>query len=327
MARGNPRGTNPTEDRLIRDIEHRTGSLGEEFEQIIRPYRDDALNEKDFTNNPYTADDIKKDRDIVEDFKRRKEYSEYRSPQSYIFEYGLIHGMLNARLAWFGKDVQRAVKTAESDDFQNGVDIVVSFEDDQGKLVNLGIDVTTREEERAVRSKLTRLRDRADNHDLTRVKYFEDIDQHHGEVQMPVIVLGLTEGDADLMREQMIKAKQYSGAREALAKSPQMFRFLDSAEIELSFFLERALTEEGQAPTGAVTTERLIEHAQAVRAKTANKKLAEYIDAHVAVIKIVSKTRKEKDPLRKASGVNIGPEPGRPFTYLADRQNLGRLTD
>src|SRR3989304_2776910 len=178
------------ENRMIRSIEGGAGARLA-FERITKPYRQEALREKDFVDDPYSASDVQKDGQVLIDLKKTARYQAARSEASQALEFIVIHGMSKPGIDWLGIDFESAVKTSEHDDWQNGIDLVVTFRDENDQEVHLGIDVTTKESESDLHEKISPLYKNAERQDLSRVKYFEDMDGRKGEIKLPRVLLGL----------------------------------------------------------------------------------------------------------------------------------------
>lgn len=137
---------------------------------------------------------------------------------------------------WFGPDAV-TIRTSRYDDYKNGVDSVVEFEEGESKASHLAlaIDVTTSSH---LRDKLWRIRDEINQGHLAEVKYFKS-DRLNIRGQMtniPRVIIGA-------QKSSVLEVINYWLNREQskLAKHPIQLKILKETEIQLDAFQDYSL--------------------------------------------------------------------------------------
>ncbi len=158
-------------------------------EEALRVLEDSRIKEEDFIER-YGEETINRDKATIE---RREvghkashieEGTEELKMISDVFEALVVqHGELSD---WFGPNAVTK-KSSKYDDYENGVDMVVEFTDDNEEKSHLGLaaDVTFRQDST---SKFDRIRGLIDKDRLATVKYLEG-DEH----QFPEVVIGVSQ--------------------------------------------------------------------------------------------------------------------------------------
>lgn len=166
--------------------------LHDKAEKVIERAR---IREEDFLepDGPYTRESVERDLEIVrrkeESFgKDRDEYFAEQKKLADIFEALVIeHGELSQ---WFGENAY-TVKTSRYDDYENGVDAVIEFRDEESSASHLGmgVDVTF---SRDTSAKFDRVKKQIEKGRLTRIKYFHsDHLKIHGQLyDVPEVIIG-----------------------------------------------------------------------------------------------------------------------------------------
>ncbi|MFZ3020170.1 MAG: hypothetical protein WA051_01460 [Minisyncoccia bacterium] len=174
------------------DIEHF-------YEKAQRVLKDAQINEKDFINpeleekegrafaDEYSKETVERDLETVKRDEAHHQASEKEEGKeeakmiAEIFEAIVVeHGELSE---WFGSNAF-TLKTSKYDDYENGVDIVIEFEEDdseENSHLGLAADVTFRSDST---TKFDRIKKLIEKGRLASVKYFK------GAHQFPEVVVG-----------------------------------------------------------------------------------------------------------------------------------------
>ncbi|MBI4133317.1 hypothetical protein HY478_01755 [Candidatus Uhrbacteria bacterium] len=262
----------------------------EEFnKEVAVSYKRDALNPYQFMPKPYSEVELKRDEQEVVRIKRSPEYRAERSNESVSLEYVMMAGI--KEYGWLGNEVQAVRKTSEFDDIKHGVDLVVTFEDPEGRLINLAVDTTTSQDQEVVRHKARKIVARVARKELTQVKYFEDFDRHQGMVVMPKVVLGADAETTVRLQRMMVERK------DAVAADPIQHEFLAMVEQQLAYAIDFALARARiLAPAQRTTRGEIVLGLVADRARDIEKDpaLKAMIEAHARALEAVIRARKEK---------------------------------
>ncbi|HXF44009.1 MAG TPA: hypothetical protein VNK70_00885 [Candidatus Paceibacterota bacterium] len=189
----------------------------------------DVVKERDFTD---LYGEVNVERDL-EEIKRIESSPDYEKPSktATILE-AIIHEQ--AELSdWLGPDA-KTVKTAHYDDVKNGVDEIVEFATEPGKIsrLALGIDVTFNP---IIDKKLGKIISRIRNGELAKVKYFQSSSLRGELRQIPEVVVG-----ADQKAIENIIPVWLGHDRTNLAKHPMQILILEEMRLELEVFAEVA---------------------------------------------------------------------------------------
>lgn len=166
-----------------------------------------------------------------------------------------IHEIVNKQLAtifeaiifdqgessnWFGENAF-LIKTTNFDDYVNGIDMVVEY-DEEGGVTRMaaGIDVTFHHN---VQKKIAKIKDSILNGELGIIKYFQsEVSDIRGEIsKIPRIIIG---ADVDTVRE--LTNEWAAGNIKRLANHPVQFQFFDEAISQCKYFIKFA--EENKKP-------------------------------------------------------------------------------
>ena len=174
-------------------------NMGDVIDAKVKQVFDKRLREKDFVGRPYSEGDVKADLAFVAE--RREEHRRNETPEKAemkrladMFE-ALV--LWNAQMAeWFGSKAI-TIKTAEYDDYKNGVDMVVEFREDRSALyLGLAADVTFTSDRTVIVKKFALLREEIKQGSLAQVKYFRSEHTHiDGQLsKLPEVIIGVSKG-------------------------------------------------------------------------------------------------------------------------------------
>lgn len=281
--------------------------------EVAFDHKKHAFDPHDFAPRPYSNSDLERDAAEIQRIKQAPDYKREKKSEANTLEYVLMEGI--EAQGWFGDDVQVVRKTTEYDDIKNGVDFVVTFEDDAGNLINLGVDATTSQDFGVLEKKLGRIFDRLDRKQLARIKYFEDFGAKKGEglgqEEMPLVILG-TDPETTQRLQQAFVAEPKS-----METNPIQLEYLIMAEQQLSYAVEYLLSRFriiAPAERGAGSDwllKKIDERREQIDKDSA---LARVVDVYVAALRMVQRAGEQKSSLGQ-----IQPERAEvtPFKHLA----------
>lgn len=179
------------EDRIIRkiDLEHSTPDHHPVIKEAYRLAQSilerDATNPHDFDDS-YDKAKIMSDLTYVESLKEKFETNDTQQTAK------VLEAILYEQIElsnWLGENAE-TFKTSEYDDFVNGVDMIVEFNDDESTShLALGVDITFGS--KAVAKKFERIKKEIEADNLARIKYFESHGFKGALQQLPRVVIGV----------------------------------------------------------------------------------------------------------------------------------------
>jgi hypothetical protein len=180
----------------------------------------------------YFEDEVKADKKYVEEMKEK--FDRLNSPEqkelnklAVIFEAIVIDQ--SEMSEWFGPD-GFSVPTSEFDDFKNGADGVIEFEEN---YLALGIDVTFSVE---MEDKFRRIKKEIEAGKLTEIKYF--VSEHTPPTKLPGIPRVVIGADAKTVKE--LSDLWLEGDKKKLATHPIQFQILEEIVYQLKSFADYA---------------------------------------------------------------------------------------
>lgn len=204
------------------------------YKKVERLLESDAIHEKDFTDI-YGQEKIEKDIKDVEDLesefsKRESEPAKEAHTAASVLEYIIYQqGEVNE---WFGEGAI-TVKTSKTDDFKNGVDLVVEFENEKGKYLGLAVDISFGKE---LSKKVGRIKNEIDRSELGKVEYYHS---PHSEkkalLNLPRVVLAF-----DSKRTVELIQMWLDGENEKLGDHPAQFQIVVEILLQLKKYQQYA---------------------------------------------------------------------------------------
>ncbi len=155
------------------------------------------LREHDFINHPYSNMDVECDLEYVA--KQKALHKQRETPQSR--ELKRIADIFEALVLWNSEQADwlgskaTTIKTSEYDDYKNGVDMVVEFQEERSaSYLGLAADVTFSSDRSVIAKKFSILRDQIKRGTLAQVKYFHSDHTHFdGQLsKLPEVVIGVS---------------------------------------------------------------------------------------------------------------------------------------
>ena len=203
------------------------------FQKAQQVLRENALTPEQFVGF-YEPESLARDAIEVEKMKRKFAAGDLEKPESAIAreKATILQAMIHEYGArWLGDERIIFSRTTEFDDFDRGIDEIVSFPRDPGHThVGLSVDVTfAKDLETKVKKILLSIRE--DN--LSTAKYFA-APGFRGELTVPKIIIGANGGLVDQM--QRLWMKPHVG----LSQHPFRHYFLQEALFQADMFLEYA---------------------------------------------------------------------------------------
>jgi len=123
-------------------------------------------------------------------------------------EYVIMEGIYESQ--WLTEEVE-VIPTNEFDDIKHGVDFVLRFEEQAGKYLYLGVDVTTSIDRAVIEDKRNKILNFLRQGELGKLKYFEDpVAEIKGSIELPRVAIVLRPKDAIKMQEIMLKIKEHN---------------------------------------------------------------------------------------------------------------------
>lgn len=183
------------------------------FERATKVLVRETPHEEDFIE-PYGEESVGRDLAHVEKLRSRFGHGEsgFSSEQKKVADIFEALVLENGELSeWFGSNAF-TIKTAEFDDFENGVDLVIEFRGDEpgsASFLGLAADITFTSD---TSGKFNRIKEHIDKGDLSRVKYFHSGHMNiHGQLsKLPEVIIGADRKTvlelADLWMEKKNKA-------------------------------------------------------------------------------------------------------------------------
>ncbi len=232
--------SNPEAD-IMRRLDRR-GVFGnyytgnEQFDRKIAGPLNDSRPQYGSFVEQYDKQTILSDKKKVESIKQSAQYQHERSSEPVSLEYSLAHA---AQRGLFGEKAT-ATLTTEYDDVVHGIDMVVSFpENEQGERFALGLDVTTTSDVQVISHKLGRTADTLQQKKLSEVKYYAD-PQHaevRGQLVVPRVVIGIESQEAQQIQNDL------AGNPDSALSPEVRAQVLEETELqlvqELQFLLSR----------------------------------------------------------------------------------------
>lgn len=222
---------------------------------------------------------------------------------------------------WLGDEVEGVRMTSEYDDMTSGIDLVVSFYDeDKNRFVHLGIDATTTTDRSTIDKKFAKNFELFKEGKVPTVKYFEDPDGKKRRIFLPRVILG-TDPESALEIQKMLvwKDKNEMTEKDAELESEVESLMLDLTEGQLAFFVYHLLRKRDLVPKlpqsrlkeiNLQTALELIKEKRAQERLKTDEKLKNMVNLHLEVLEFIDRTKKTKSP-KKSGKVN---QP--PYIYL-----------
>ena len=181
----------------------------------------------------YGEENVAKDRKKVRDIKSRFEEDKNKIPATVLEAIVMEQSELSE---WFGPHAS-TLRTTEFDDFVNGVDLVVEFNEPErsSSHLALGVDVTFGAS--TIQKKFRRIKDEIDAGQLASVKYFRSQNSRfQGRLsQIPRIVIGIEKENL-----QNLAALWVQGKKKELGIHPVQRLILVEARRQLETFAKYA---------------------------------------------------------------------------------------
>ncbi len=140
---------------------------------------------------------------------------------------------------WLGPDAH-VVMATEYDDVVNGVDFIVVFRTEDGRLVKLGVDVTCAEDVGVLNKKIDRVGHRVGRSELSRVKYF-NFEGEHGPQRMPHVIIGTNAAETKKLFADFVGHLTERKGRERIAEHHLQLDLIREARHQLHHFLEKGV--------------------------------------------------------------------------------------
>ncbi|OGI22104.1 MAG: hypothetical protein A2808_03710 [Candidatus Moranbacteria bacterium RIFCSPHIGHO2_01_FULL_55_24] len=156
-------------------------------------FKKEAIQLDEFID-PYPEDQVSADKSKAADLKKKFETNEPHKKYADVME-GVIYRQIG-RSGWFGEKAQ-AIKTSLYDDYINGIDLMVEFEEESRAFRHLGlaIDVTFSADRNSgtLDKKFDRIKKEMDEGHLAQVKYFKSKNSRMKGVfeNLPRVVVGM----------------------------------------------------------------------------------------------------------------------------------------
>lgn len=191
-------------DTMLHRIDNQRRSTADfsnidEFNPIIEKWKKASPQFSEF-QDIYKNDDIERDKKEVKRLKKIWESSpdNVKSSEALDAEY-LVAEMIYSHNT-FGNEVFGVTITNPHDDYRNGIDIIVTFEDEDGYRMHLALDVTV--DAGRMFDKVEKLSKDTKEEKLCQPKYFKDGDKY--KVEMPKVIIGLDKKQVVGLQEQVV---------------------------------------------------------------------------------------------------------------------------
>ncbi len=224
----------PDDEYRKRSQEHSSGS--EEFDsEIIRPWEGLRPKLAEYSD-VYGYDTTTEDLEFV-----RERHTQWRAKPrtSMRLEYALMDGMYSRN--WLGERTQ-IFPASEFDDVANGIDMVLRLESEDGKVIFLGIDVTTSEDSGILEEKIIRTYEALQRGQTAKVKYFTSEDDGiHGLVRLPRVVIGTNHESTERIFQAFVAGLENHAAMGAVDEDPLQYALINQMKKQLALDTEAAL--------------------------------------------------------------------------------------
>ncbi len=227
---------NSAEDWLIENIDRESRGelppvIREAYPGAKKYLREQSIKSKDFVYL-YGEENVSKDDAEV----ARLEAGFSHGPEKQaadVLEAIMLLGELNN---WFGQNAE-TIKTSDFDDYINGVDMVVEFNERLKSFYRLGLAVDVTYSPGKVREKFERIKKEIEAGSLATIKYFpSEKEDFRGEKRnVPRVVVGI-EWDTIAELAGLWERKEYK----KLADHPAQRSILEEARLQLKKFSEYA---------------------------------------------------------------------------------------
>lgn len=185
----------------------------------------------------YPENKIEKDK---EDLKRKQEryHKADKHERAEILE-ALLYNQIELN-NWFGENACTVIASEYDDEF-HGVDFVIEFDLDEGRIERLAIDVTTSRNQEVIDEKWKKISSPLiQSGDFTTLEYFaSEINDTKGRIEMPHIILGIDAGNFDSVAKE-IAQKIKTGQKKELGEHFLKYDLLEMASEQLKYLHEIA---------------------------------------------------------------------------------------
>jgi len=140
---------------------------------------------------------------------------------------------------WLGDEVF-VTPASEHDDIENGIDLILAVETENGEVMLMGVDVVSTKEPQVVDDKILRNVDGLNKGSLSQIRYFksEDFPSLKPSQQMPRVVLGLETGSGMALYEKFVKAATGEIPKNSLAQGEMINQIREEVVTQLGYYLE-----------------------------------------------------------------------------------------
>lgn len=234
------------EARLFRDMD--LGSTGDELfdEHIASEWKKLRVKEHDF-GDVYDAAELDADQKKIE--RARSSFEDKEAETARGLHYAVMEGI--SQYDWLGPDAH-VVPTSEYDDYINGTDFIVCFEQENGESVKIAVDATTSDSRPVLKKKIERVRDKLRlNGWLGEVKYFEYVEgsfeqEPRGALALPRVILGTETADTKALISFFSRTLEQKGERgkmmrQELAQDNIQHQLVSEMIAQLGMQLDAAL--------------------------------------------------------------------------------------
>ena len=167
--------------------------------------------------------------------QQNRETEQLLTQRAKILEYVIQE--LGYSAEWFGQNCE-IVQTTEYDDRAGHIDFVVEWENEDGKVIRLAVDVTTADNPEVLTKKDSMIRDEIRKGTLATVKYFksEIADKKSPLENTPRIILAVSKDGIQKLCGDVVKKKPIE-----LANSPEQLLLLEQIRTQMTDQIEYAL--------------------------------------------------------------------------------------
>ena len=156
-------------------------------------FKKEAIQLGDFIGvQPYSEEQVQADMEKAKNLKAKFETQDPHKVYADVME-GVIYRQIG-QSQWFG-DKARAIKTSLFDDYINGVDLMVEFEEESRAQRHLGlaVDVTFSADANTgtLDKKFDRIKKEIDNGSLAQVRYFKSKNRRTVFENLPRVIVGM----------------------------------------------------------------------------------------------------------------------------------------
>lgn len=157
------------------------------MEKYLPKFEKERLDIGDFINNPYSAEEVKRDGDEEQRLEKKFEKGTLRGK---IFE-ALVATSAES-LKWFGENT-KVVILSKFDDYKNG-DIMLETKNNNGEIVRILVDLTTSVLENEITEKIDKTYELIKKGESGEAKYFKSkLDETIGKVDASArVVIGIS---------------------------------------------------------------------------------------------------------------------------------------